>query len=63
MLLCTIDDDGGGFDASAIPPEFGEPGFGLAGAHDQITALGGTMQINSAPGAGTKLVIRIPLEE
>ena len=63
MLLCTIDDDGGGFDASAIAPGVGEPGFGLAGARDQITALGGTMQVNSAPGAGTKLVIRIPLEE
>ena len=63
MLLCTVDDDGGGFDASAVAHGVGEPGFGLAGARDQITALGGTMQINSAPGAGTQLVISIPLEE
>ena len=62
MLLCTISDDGVGFDPSAIPPVVGERGFGLAGARDQITELGGTMQINSAPGAGTELVIGIPLE-
>lgn len=63
MLLCTIDDDGVGFDATSVLRGAGERGFGLAGACDQITALGGTMRINSGPGAGTDLVISIPLEE
>jgi len=62
MLLCTVNDDGVGFDPAAIAPGPDEPGFGLAGARDQITALGGTMQTNSAPGAGTELVITIPVE-
>jgi len=60
-LLCTINDDGVGFDPSAIAHGLDERGFGLAGALDQITALGGTMQTNSAPGAGTELVISIPV--
>ena len=63
ILLCTINDDGVGFDPSATPGGASEPGFGLAGARDQITALGGTLQTYSAPGAGTELVIRIPVAE
>jgi signal transduction histidine kinase len=62
MLLCTINDDGIGFDPSAIALDRDERGFGLAGARDQITALRGTMQTRSAPGAGTQLTISIPVE-
>jgi len=62
MLYCTIRDDGVGFGPSPMLPEVGERGFGLAGARDQITALGGTMAISSAPGAGTELTIIVPLE-
>jgi signal transduction histidine kinase len=62
ILLCTINDDGVGFDPFAIASGPDERGFGLAGARDQITALGGTMEINSAPGTGTALVIAIPVE-
>src|SRR3954471_4842082 len=61
ILLCTINDDGVGFDPFAIASGLDERGFGLAGARDQITALGGTMEINSAPGTGTALVIAIPV--
>jgi len=61
MLVCTINDDGVGFNPSAIPSGVAERGFGVAGARDQITALGGTMETSSAPGAGTEIVIRIPI--
>jgi len=61
MLFCTINDDGVGFDPSALPSGADEPGFGLAGARDQIAALGGTMRTISAPGAGTELLISIPV--
>jgi len=62
VFYCTVRDDGVGFGPSEILAEVGEQGFGLAGARDQITALGGTMEIRSAPGAGTELTIIIPLE-
>jgi signal transduction histidine kinase len=62
MFYCTVRDDGVGFGPSPMLPEVAEQGFGLAGARDQITALGGTMEIRSAPGAGTELTIVIPLE-
>ena len=63
MLLCTINDDGVGFDPSGTPPGVDERGFGLASARDQIAALGGTIKTNSAPGAGTELLISIPVAD
>jgi signal transduction histidine kinase len=63
MLFCTIDDDGVGFDPLALPSGVDERGFGLAGARDQIAELGGTLQTHSAPGAGTKLLISIPVAD
>jgi PAS domain S-box-containing protein len=61
-VRCTIEDDGVGFDAAALHCASGRPGMGLRGARDRIEALGGTLEISSAPGLGTRLIITIPLE-
>ena len=37
-------------------------GLGLDGIRERLAPLGGAMEIRSRPGAGTELVIRIPLE-
>jgi signal transduction histidine kinase len=37
-------------------------GFGLLGMRERITALGGTLTIDSSPGAGTQLGAAIPVE-
>jgi signal transduction histidine kinase len=37
-------------------------GSGLVGLRDRIEALGGTLQVTSAPGSGTTLLIEIPVE-
>ncbi|MGI5245761.1 CHASE3 domain-containing protein [Dactylosporangium sp. CA-139066] len=53
-LHLSIDDDGvGGADPGA--------GTGLTGLGDRVAALGGTMQIASRPGNGTRLSITVPL--
>ncbi|MFI5234628.1 MAG: two-component regulator propeller domain-containing protein [Gemmatimonadales bacterium] len=49
----TISDDGRGTDHPA--------GFGLAGITQRIHLLGGDHEFHSAPGAGTTLVVRIPI--
>jgi signal transduction histidine kinase len=55
VLLLSIRDDGvGGAD-------FGQ-GSGLVGLRDRVEALGGTIRIESPPGAGTLLVVALPLE-
>ena len=54
-LLLSIRDDGvGGADSGH--------GSGLVGLHDRVEALGGTIRIESPPGAGTLLVVELPLE-
>jgi signal transduction histidine kinase len=54
-LLLSIRDDGvGGADAAR--------GSGLVGLTDRVEALGGTIDIESAPGGGTSLVVTLPLE-
>lgn len=54
----AVSDDGTGFDVSTT----GE-GPGLTGIRDRVEALGGNLDVNSAPGEGTTLRIRIPVDE
>jgi two-component system NarL family sensor kinase len=53
-----IEDDGQGFDPDEIPKER----FGLVGMNERTRLLGGSLDICSEPGGGTRLDIRIPLE-
>jgi signal transduction histidine kinase len=54
-LLLEITDDGrGGADPAA--------GTGLRGLADRIEALGGEFEVDSPPGAGTRVSARLPLE-
>ena len=38
-------------------------GSGLTGLRDRVEALGGSIKLTSAPGAGTSLVVRLPIED
>ena len=61
-ICCHIRDDGVGFDAELTATAIDERGFGLIGIRERASSLGGALQISSAPGAGTELIISIPLE-
>jgi signal transduction histidine kinase len=37
--------------------------LGLIGIRERLNAVGGTLQIDSAPGRGTKLQVKIPVEK
>ncbi len=54
-LAFTVADDGNGFDQKTTPM-----GSGVQGICDRIAALGGTVEITSAPGQGTSLHGRVP---
>jgi signal transduction histidine kinase len=58
-VRCTVADDGVGFDPYRVSSS-GQPGLGLIGIHERITAVGGALRIDSAPGRGTKLQITAP---
>jgi signal transduction histidine kinase len=54
-LAFTVEDDGMGFDPAAAPM-----GTGLQGISDRLAALGGSVEIVSAPGHGTRVTGRVP---
>jgi signal transduction histidine kinase len=57
-LVVEVTDDGCGFDVAAVTR-----GAGLTNMEDRLDALGGTLEITSAPGVGTTLRARVPLAE
>lgn len=58
QVTLTIRDDGIGFDVAAVPHNR----FGLIGMNERVKLLGGFLQIESEPGAGTQIEVEIPLE-
>jgi len=56
VLWLTLRDDGAGFD-----PDQSNPGMGLANIKIRADEIGGTVQIESAPGQGASLTMQIPL--
>ncbi|WP_400190967.1 sensor histidine kinase [Hymenobacter sp. B81] len=57
-LLLEVHDDGRGFN-SARPAA--APGLGLGGMQARAQLLGGRLQVHSAPGAGTRVQLHLPL--
>jgi signal transduction histidine kinase len=62
VLCCSVRDDGLGFDSSQIHMLTGRKGLGLIAMRERVSAIGGTLRIESRPGHGTELSIRLPLE-
>jgi two-component system sensor histidine kinase UhpB len=60
-LCCSIQDDGAGFDVRAVQSDRRKKGLGLLGMQERLNAIGGTLTIDSAPGHGTRLLIRVPV--
>jgi signal transduction histidine kinase len=56
-----IEDDGIGFDVAQFFNVDGQS-FGLRSMHDRAEAIGGSFQIRSAPGRGTRVIVEIPCE-
>jgi signal transduction histidine kinase len=56
-LTVVVADEGRGFDAA----EISESGIGLAGMMERSRLLGGQLTIESAPGAGTRVMVSLPI--
>ena len=56
QLTFEISDDGRGFD----PNQTGY-GTGLQGMADRLDAIGGTLEVESRPGKGTRVVGSVPI--
>jgi signal transduction histidine kinase len=56
----AVEDDGRGFAPAAYLAGAGGDHFGLLGVHERVVALGGSLDVRSEPGQGTKIVCRLP---
>jgi len=59
--VVSVHDDGCGFDPSQLGPVDQAGHFGLRQMRERILDLGGTLDIHSAVGQGTQLVITLPM--
>ena len=61
LVQLTINDDGIGFDPDHHPARRkGKSGLGLLGMRERATYVGGTLNVQSAPGRGTTIRAQIP---
>nr|WP_288465641.1 sensor histidine kinase [uncultured Pseudomonas sp.] len=58
-LCLSISDDGRGFDPASVRAD----SFGLVGMRERVLMLGGQLNLDSRPGEGTLLRVRVPLSE
>lgn len=58
-LRVAVADDGRGFDPAASP-HTGAPRFGLLMMRERAESVGGTLELDSAPGRGTRLTVEVP---
>lgn len=59
-LTLFIKDDGIGFDPDKISNK--QESYGIVGMKERVELFGGQLDILSEPGAGTQVVIKVPLE-
>jgi signal transduction histidine kinase len=57
QVAVMVEDNGVGFDREA---PLGAEHFGLLGMKERAEALGGTLTLESGPGAGTTVVVEVP---
>jgi signal transduction histidine kinase len=57
LMSIVVEDDGTGFDAGAAP----KGRLGLVGMRERVELVGGTIDVESSPGAGTTVTLQIPI--
>jgi two-component system sensor histidine kinase UhpB len=61
-VTLQVEDDGRGFDPEQIPQEaVPQRRLGLLGMQERVELAGGTMAVESAPGRGTRVQVRVPV--
>jgi signal transduction histidine kinase len=56
-VKAVVEDDGRGFD----PAELAGDGFGLVGMRERLALLGGRLEVESRPDAGTTIAAEVPI--
>jgi signal transduction histidine kinase len=62
VISIEIEDDGKGFSPESLPPPAArERGLGLLGMRERVELFGGTLELDSAPGSGTRIAVTVPI--
>ncbi len=61
-VVLGIEDDGQGFDLDAAPRYESGAGLGLMGMRERTEIIGGELTLESRPGGGTRVVVRLPAD-
>jgi CheY-like chemotaxis protein len=59
----AVSDEGAGFDLCQLKPPGEEGGFGLFSVRERIGLIGGRLEIDSAPGKGSRFTLIVPARE
>lgn len=62
QVVLRVVDDGAGFDTTILPSRLAAGHIGLASQRTRVEAVGGSFEVQSAPGQGTEVTISIPLD-
>jgi signal transduction histidine kinase len=63
FVLLIVEDDGRGFDAQGVSAAPASPDkLGVLGMQERVRLAGGTLSIESSPGAGAAVFARLPIE-
>jgi PAS domain S-box-containing protein len=60
-VTLAVEDDGIGFHPDRTHAATDHPPLGLVGMKERVGLIGGTLQVESSPGRGTTVIVRIPL--
>ena len=64
FVLATAQDDGRGFDVAATESDYSSRGsLGMTNMKERASMVGGQVELRSAPGQGTAVILRIPMNE
>lgn len=60
MLRIEVCDEGVGFDPARLGEAVEVSGFGLFSVRERLSALGGSLEVRSSPGEGSRFIISMP---
>lgn len=63
-LIAVVRDEGPGFDTNAVSSNYSERGsLGMVNMQDRARLVEGTLNVESAPGRGTRITLRVPITD
>ena len=64
LIAAQVRDDGRGFDTEAINSNYSLRGsLGMVNMRERAARIDGALQVDSAPGSGTRVTLVVPLDK